>query len=121
MLGAQVFAPALRQRHRAALSLHVEIAGAVTKSATNGRGNFAKGSPVTRIEGCRCSPVTFGDADEEVDRATAAAQVASELETAVYRIHVRAAQLIAVHYISMASRAGDLIFTGPRGLFLHPW
>jgi hypothetical protein len=99
----------------------VEIAGAVTKSATSGRRNFAKGSPVTRIEGCRTGPVTFGDADEEMDRATAAAEFASELETAVYRFHIRAAQLIAVHYISMAGRPGDLIFTGPRGLFLHPW
>jgi len=66
----------------------VEIAGAVPESAACGRDNRAKRAPVTRIEGCRCGPVAFGDADEEVDWATAAAaaELVSELEAATHRL-----------------------------------
>jgi hypothetical protein len=71
--------------------LHVEIAGAVTKSAASGRDNCAKGSPVTWVKSCRGGPVSFGHADEEVHRATAAAELTSELEAAPYRLQVRAA------------------------------
>jgi hypothetical protein len=80
----------------------MEIAGAVTNSATSDRHNRAKRSPVTRIEGCRSGPTAFGDANEEMNRPTAGAELVSELEAATNRLHVRAAQLIAIHRTSMA-------------------
>jgi hypothetical protein len=101
VLGTRILAPALRKRRGAALSLHMQINSALT-GAASGRDNIADRPPVTRLEGSRSGPVTFGDAHQDMDRAAAAPELVRELEAQAHRLHVGAAQLIAVHHTSMA-------------------
>jgi hypothetical protein len=74
--------------------LRVEVAGAATNNVATGCVNRTKGAPLTRVEGYSAGPVTFRYAHEHVHRATAAAELTSEREAALYRLQVRAAQLL---------------------------
>ena len=100
MLGTDRLLPGGGQGRGGLLGLHMQVAHAVTGRAGGG-GDFAQGPPRSGVQRGGSGSASFGDADQELGRAAAAAVLMSEPEGTLDRLQVRTIRFLVADHTRM--------------------